>query len=601
MARTYPIERPATVRAFPFRAVPVHAGAAVAAGVVVLLAVLRFGGAVRPEIPGLPTAGPVTAWGLPLARFCYDLCAVGCVGTLTAALLAPAASPESAACRRAAGRWALGWALFTALSYVLTLSNLIPLPVGDLLAAPDLLEFGTSIPQTQALLVVLAATVVAAARLPAAIRLAAAVFALLPPAYVGHAASAGDHDIAVSALMSHLVPVSVWVGGLAAVLIHFRRSDDLAVVLPRFSTLALCCFAAVAVSGAASAWVRLSAPSDLWRSDYGLLLLAKVAVLAILGLFGWNHRRRTVAGVADRTVRRTFVRLAAGEVTVMVAAIGLAVGLSRTPPPPGSGGGHGQLALEYALAPFTPGALLTEFRLDPTVLLLLALPAAAYVVGARRAGPWPAGRALAWHAGLALAAWALLGGVGSYSRAMLSAQALQHIVLTVVAPLLLSLGAPLTLAARAFRHEHAGPGLLTRPVVLTAVYPVSFLLLYATPWLPWSLSGYAPHLLTELLFFGIGLLVFRVVAAVDPLPGPVPWADRARLLAAVTAVHLALGAFLLLGPAVAADWLSLVAPPGAPGILADQRLAGAVSMLLPLPALALLAVRMAPVLARDGR
>ncbi|GAA3245078.1 cytochrome c oxidase assembly protein [Nonomuraea helvata] len=302
-----------------------------------------------------------------------------------------------------------------------------------------------------------------------------------------------------------------------------------------------------------------------------------------------------------RTVRRTFVRLAAGEMTVMVAAIGLAAGLSRTPPPPGSGGGHGQLALEYALAPFTPGALITEFRLDPTVLLLLALPAAAYVVGARRAGPWPAGRALAWHAGLALAAWALLGGVGSYSRAMLSAQALQHMVLTVVAPLLLSLGAPLTLAARAFRHDRTGPGLLTRPVVLTAVYPVSFLLLYGTSWLPWSLSGYAPRLLTELLFLGIGLLVFRVVAAVDPLPGPVQWAERARLLAVVTAVHLALGAFLLLGPAVAAGWLSLVAPPGAPGLLADQRLAGAVSMLLPLPALALLAVRMAPVLARDGR
>ncbi|WP_433437121.1 cytochrome c oxidase assembly protein [Nonomuraea sp. CA-141351] len=599
MARTHPLDRPITARAFTLRTVPVYACAAVAAGVVVLVAVLRFGGAVKPEIPGLPTAGPVTAWGLPLARFCYDLCAVGCVGTLTAAVLAPAASPEAGACRRAAGRWALGWALATALSYVLTLSNLVPLPVGDLLTSPDLLEFGTSIPQTQALLVVLAATAVVAARLPVGIRLAVAVFGLLPPAYVGHAASAGDHDIAISALMSHLVPVSMWAGGLAAVLIHFRRSGDLPVVLPRFSTLALCCFAAVAVSGVASAWVRLSAPSDLWQSGYGLLLMAKVAVLVILGLFGWNHRRRTVTGVADRTVRRTFVRLAAGELTVMVAAIGLAVGLSRTPPPPGSGGGHDHLVLEYALAPFTPGALITGIRLDPTILLLLALPAVAYVVGVRRIGPWPAGRMLAWHAGLALAAWALLGGVGSYSRAMLSAQALQHTVLAVIAPLLLCLGAPLTLAARAFRYDR--PRLLAGPSFLLAVYPVSFLLLYGTSWLTWSLSGYAPHLLTELLFFGIGLLVFRVVAAVDPLPGPIPWAARARLLATVTAVHLVLGALLLLGPAVAEDWLSLVAPSGAPDVLADQRLAGAVSMLLPLPALALLAVRMTPVLARDGR
>ncbi|MEV1173141.1 cytochrome c oxidase assembly protein [Nonomuraea sp. NPDC049784] len=114
-------------------------------------------------------------------------------------------------------------------------------------------------------------------------------------------------------------------------------------------------------------------------------------------------------------------------------------------------------------------------------------------------------------------------------------------------------------------------------------------------------ARYAPHLLTELLFFGIGLLVFWALAAVDPLPGAIPWAARARLLATVTAVHMVLGAFLLLGPAVAPDWLSLVVPSGAPDVLADQRLAGAVSMLLPLPALALLAVRMTRVLARDGR
>ncbi|MGV9383153.1 cytochrome c oxidase assembly protein [Nonomuraea sp. NPDC003707] len=568
-----------------------YAGAAVAAGVVVLVVVLRFGGAIKPELPGLPTAGPFTEWGLPLARFCFDVCAVGCVGTLVAALLAPASSPESRSCRRAAGWWALGWALATGLSYVLTLSNLIPLPAGALLASPDLLEFGTSIPQTQALLVVLAATVVVGLtwRLPSAVRLAVAVFGLLPPAYVGHAASAGDHDVAVSALMSHLVSVSVWVGGLAAVLLHFRRSPDLPAVLPRFSALALCCFAAVAVSGVASAWVRLSAPSDLWQSSYGQLLLAKTAALVLLGLFGWTHRRRTVEGIADRSVRRTFVRLATGEVIVMAAAVGLAIGLSRTPPPPGGGGGHDQAALEYALAPFTPGALITELRLDPTVLILLMLPAVAYAVAVRRAASWPAGRAIAWYAGLALTALVLLGGVGSYARAMLSVHSVQHTVLTVVAPLLLCLGAPFTVAGR-YRF-------LAHP----AVYFGAFVLLYGTPWLSWSLSGYAPHLLTELLFFGLGMLVFGVLAGADPET----WGDRARLLAAVTLTHLAVGTYLLLAPPVAADWISLVAPSGAPGVLADQRLAGAVAMLLPLPGLVLLAVRMAgrgtAVLVRGGR
>ncbi|MEU0566852.1 cytochrome c oxidase assembly protein [Nonomuraea sp. NPDC005983] len=586
----------------------IYAGAAVAVGVAVLVAALWFGGgAAEPEIVGLPTAGPLTSWGLPLVRFCYDLCAVACVGTLLAAVvLAPSTSPESAACVRAAGGWALGWAVTAVLSYVLTLSNIIPLPVANLLDSPDLLSFGTSIPQTQALLVVVAGAVVVTlfTRLrgvPRWIPLAIAAFALLPPAYVGHASSAADHDIAISALMAHLLGASVWVGGLGAVLVYFRRSHHLAVVLPRFSTIALCCFAAVTVSGLASAWVRLSSLSDLWQTRYGLLLLAKVTALVLLALLGWNHRRRTVAGVADRTVRRTFARLAAGELTVMAAAIGLAVGLSRSPPPAG-GGGHDHLVLEYDLAPFTnPGVLITEVRLDPMILLLLALPAIGYLVGVRRVVSWPPGRTLAWYTGLALTALVLLGGVGGYARAMLSAHALQHTVLTVIAPLLLCLGAPLTLASQATtaasQYGDLGSRLLNRrvthPALLLTIYTLPFLLLYGTAWLPWSLSGYATHLLTEFLFFGAGLLVFWVLAGIDPLPRPIAWAARAWLLSAVIAVHLALGAFLLFGPPVAADWFSLAAPPGVPDLLADQRLAGAILMLVPLLPLAVLAVRMA--------
>ncbi|MEO3889374.1 cytochrome c oxidase assembly protein [Nonomuraea sp. B5E05] len=585
----------------------VHAGVVVGVGVVVLVAVLWFGGgAGTPEIAGLPSAGPLAEWGLPLVRLGHDLCAVACVGTLLAAgVLAPAGSPESARCVRAAGWWALGWAFASLAGYVLTLSTFFALPPARVVAATHLLGYGTSLPQTQALLVVVAATFVVALatlvpRLPRWIPLVPAVGALLPPAYVGHASSAADHDIAISALMAHLVGVSVWAGGLCAVLVHFRRSGDLDVVLPRFSTIALCCFVAVACSGLAGGWVRLGTPSDLWQSTYGLLLLGKVAVLAVLGWFGWNHRRRTVTGVADRGVRRTFVRLAVGEAAVMAAAMGLAVGLSRTPPPAGGDGGHvAHGMLEFTLAPFTPGALVTEARLDPLVLLLLALPAAGYLAGMRRTAAWPAGRAIAWHAGLALVALVLVGGVGGYARAMASVYALQHVTLTVIAPLLLCLGAPVTLAGRATtassQYGHLGSRAfgrrITRPALLLTAYPVLFLLLYGTAWLPWSLSTYGSHLATEALFLGLGLAVSWVLAGADPLPRPFPWAARARLLAVAAAVHLALGVYLLAGPRVAAAWFLQVAPAGVPE--ADQRLAGAVHLIVPLLAFAPLAVRLA--------
>ncbi|MEU6789479.1 cytochrome c oxidase assembly protein [Nonomuraea angiospora] len=588
----------------------IYAGSVVTAGVLVLVAALRFGGAgAEPVIAGLPTAGPVTEWALPLVKLCYDLCAVATLGTLLAAVvLAPGGSPEKAVCLRAARWWALGWAVTAALSYPLTMSYVLPLPVTDLLADPGLLRYGLTIPQARALLPVLGAiTMVVLAtrlpRLPGWIALAIAAFGLLPPAYVGHAASAADHDVAVSALTAHLIAVSLWVGGLGAVLIHFRRAGDLRAVLSRFSTIALCCFAAVAVSGMVGAWVRLSVVSDLWRTEYGQFLLAKTAALALLGLFGWTHRSRTVAHVADRSARHVFVRLAAGEMIVMMAAMGLAVGLARTPPPPpppGAGDAHERL-LEYDLPPFTPGALLTELRPDSLILLCLALPAVGYLVGVRRVGDWPLGRTLAWYAGLALLALVLLSGVGGFARAMLSVQALQHVVLAVVAPVLLCLGAPLTLAARATtessQYGDLGAWLrkrrLTFLALLPAAYMVAFPLLYRTGWLVWSLAGHAAHLLTMALFLGGGLLVFWVLAGVDPMPRPVSRPLRGVLLGGVLLVQLAVGAFLLLGPPVAADWFYLVGPDDAPDLRTDQQLAGAVHLLVPLLPLALLAVRQA--------
>ncbi|MFC4009114.1 cytochrome c oxidase assembly protein [Nonomuraea purpurea] len=592
------------------RAPLLYMACVVSAGLVVLVAAVGFGGAgAQPAIAGLPTAGPITEWGLPLVRFCYNLCAVATVGTLlAAAVLAPAGSPEKPRCVRMARRWALGWAVAAALSYPLTMSNVLPLPVTDLLADPGLLRYGLTIPQARAMLPVLGAlgTVVLATRvprLPGWVPLAIAVFGLLPPLYVGHAASAADHDLAVSALVAHLIAVSVWAGGLGAVVVHFRRSRDLAIVLSRFSTIALCCFAGVAVSGLASAWVRLGAVSDLWQSEYGQFLLAKTGTLALLGLFGWTHRRRTVARVADRGVRHVFVRLAAGEMIVMMVAMGLAVGLARTPPPAAGGddGRHDRM-LEYDLAPFSPGALFTELRPDALIVLLLALPAVGYLVGLRRAGSWPPGRTAAWYAGLALTALALVGGVGGYARAMLSLYALQHVVLAVVAPLLLCLGAPLTLAARAttassqYGDAWLKPRGLTFLAVLPPVYMVAFPLLYRTGWLPWSLSSHAGHLLTASLFFGAGVLILWVLVGADPLPRPISRRVRLALLAGVMLVQAAVGLFLLLGPPVAAEWFYLVTPENAPDLVSDQRLAGLAYLLALAPLAAL-----APGLLRPAR
>ncbi|MFG1685739.1 cytochrome c oxidase assembly protein [Nonomuraea sp. NPDC049269] len=602
----------------PGRRALLYGGLAIAVGLLALAVALWIGGGgPPPPIKGLPTPGPLTVWGLSVTRLALDLCSIATVGALVAGVvLAPRDAPEANACVRAAGWWALAWAVCALMTYLLTLSNILSMPANEVLGDFTLLNFGTTLPQTQAMLVVTCtATVVVLAssrmkeaglpRWTGVALLVTAGFGLLPPVYVGHAASAGDHDIAVSALMTHLLAAAVWVGGLAAVLVHFRNSDRLASVVARFSTLALCCFVAVTVSGVAGAWVRMDSVPQLWTTRYGLLVLGKVTALVALGVFGMIHRRRTIAAIAERTTRGTFTRLAAGELMVMAAATGLAAGLSRSAPP--AIGGHNDL-LGYDLAPYSIGALITEIRLNPLVLLALALPAAGYLAGVRRLArtgdPWPVGRTLAWFAGLAVLAAVLVGGVSGYARAMPSAHALQYTVLNVIGPLLLAFGAPLTLTARAItpgsQYGDLASALLrsrlaarlTHPIAALALYVLPVVVLYGTGWLAWSTANQAVHLLTQVLFFGTGLLSCWLLAGVDPLPRPITRRDRAWVLAAVVAVQVVVGLFLLAGPVLGQEWFSQVAPRGVASVAADQGLAGLVYLVLPVPALAALAVRL---------
>ncbi|SDK95952.1 cytochrome c oxidase assembly protein [Nonomuraea jiangxiensis] len=599
-----------------------YAGVAAGMGVLFLVGALWFGGGrPQPGLPGLPDPGLLTGWGLPLVRLAGDLCSIATVGTLVAGVvLAPRGSRESNACVRAAGRWALAWVLCTIAAYLLTISNIVALPVPELLADLSAFRFAMAFPQSQALLIVVLWVAVVALgawhgrNRRSGVLLVIAALGLLPPIFAGHAVSAGDHDIAVSALTTHLLAAAVWVGGLAAVLVHFRRSERLGVVLPRFSTLALCCFVAVAVSGVAGAWVRLATVAQLWTTGYGVLILVKGVALVGLGIFGWLHRRRTVAGVAERSVRRTFVRLATGEAVVMIAAVGLAVGLSRTPPP--AAGSHEGI-LDYSLAHYSAIHLITEIRLDPLILLALVAPAAGYLVGLRRlarAGvTWPAGRTVAWFAGLLALAVVLVGGVGGYARALMPAHALQYAVLGVVGPLLLACGAPLTLAARATSANSQYGDVatavldsrvarrLTRPGVVVIAHALPFGLLYGARLLELSVSDHVVHLLSMGLCLASGVLCCWVLAGVDPLPRPISWRARAWLLGAVAAVQAVVGLLLLAGPPLAEIWFALVSPPGAPDPVAAQRAGGVVYLTLPVVALAVLGVRLARLRRTDRR
>jgi putative copper resistance protein D len=310
-------------------------GLAVVAGLVALVAaLLASGGAPEPALPGLPDAGPGTAWAVPVLRLLQHVAAVTTVGVLLAGLLAargPSTPGGTGVVAAAAGTWAV----VAVCSVVVGLSEAAGRPLGTVLDLSLVRAYAEQVATGRALLVTAALAAVVALAAPLAgqawgrsVLLVLALAALVPPLRTGHAATAADHDLAVVATSVHVVAVVLWVGGLGA-LVARRDPSSLAVALPRFSALALLCFLAVASSGTVATWTRLSEPAALWSTGYGRLVVAKAVALVVLGLAGWAHRRYAVAAVG-RGERGAFARIATAEVALMAVALGLAVALTRT-------------------------------------------------------------------------------------------------------------------------------------------------------------------------------------------------------------------------------------------------------------------------------
>ncbi|MEU9888492.1 cytochrome c oxidase assembly protein [Sphaerisporangium sp. NPDC051011] len=553
----------------------------------VLLAAMWFGGGwPQPEIPGLPSPGLLTSLGLPLVRLVHDACAVVTVGMLLAAVALASDADAKRAITRTAGQWALAWAVTAVMTQVLTLSDLLGLPVGEALESGFLLTFSTEVPQGEAFLLVTLITLLIAAATtlslgPAgrATLLALAVFAVLPPAYVGHSASAADHNLAVSSLMLHIGGVTLWVGGLFGLVTALRRSKDLLPAVRRFSALALCCYIAVGFSGAVNAWIRIGGLAELWQSRYGLLVLGKLVALVALGWFGLRHRRRTITALETGAISRPFLRLAFAEVGVMALTIGLAVALSRTPPPRAGSAHSSHELLGYTLRPFTAGRLLIETRPDPIAILAVLGLAAAYLLGVRRwtaaGGTWPAGRMVAALAGLAVLLYATAGGVAAYGPAVFSLHALQYALVGTLVPALIALSAPLvplrevwTPLRRASESDAAQR--LSHPWVALGLYAGPYLIFYAVGLFEPAQSSLAVRLAVWTVLLLTGTWFFCVVLGLDPLPRAIGAGTRMLTLAVALVVQAWMAVVFLAGPVLGQDWYDQLKLAWAPDRASDQ-------------------------------
>src|SRR5690349_17404247 len=148
-----------------------------------------------------------------------------------------------------------------------------------------------------------------------------------------------------------------------------------------------------------------------------------------------------------------------------------------------------------ALPPLTLVRMLTSWRLQPGVLAAVAVLGGGYGAGLRhrvRAGlAWPPRRTGFFVAGVVAIAVVGLSFIGVYDDTLFWTRALQNLVLVMVAPMFLALGAPLRLAAdllpepvrhRGSRVLHGRVArVLTFPLVVTVALVAPLLVLYLTP------------------------------------------------------------------------------------------------------------------------
>ncbi|THG30210.1 cytochrome c oxidase assembly protein [Naasia lichenicola] len=584
-----------------------------ASALVAVLVGLAIGGGAAPTLIDDP--GSLVRYGLPLTKLLVDLSAAVTIGALALVAFAlplqhPASSRVLDVAAGAAGVWTVVSAASALFSF-LTVTG-VPLAFDERFGAQlgyYLTDIDAGIAWLQVTLIAAAVTVLAfAVRNQTALALVFVLscVAVLPLASQGHAATASDHDQAVTALALHLVFASIWLGGLV-VLIMIRRSFTEGLeqdAVKRYSSLALICFLVVAVSGYVSAELRIGSLERL-ASPYGLLVLVKVGALLVLGGFGVVHRRYAIArlaGAAKGAARRWFWQLVAVELVFMGIASGAAAALARTASP----------VLDTELPPAdTPAEILTgqplpppfdfsqiflQWRVDLIWLLFCGFAITFYLAGVlrlhRRGDSWPIHRTILWIAGMLLLAWLTNGSLNVYERYLFSAHMLHHMLLAMMVPVLLVPGAPVTLAARAIRkrtdgsrggrewillavHSRFGQ-FVSHPIVAALLFAMSLLIFYYSPLFRWSTVDHIGHEWMVAHFLLTGYLFVQALVGVDPVPVRLPYPLRLLLLLGTMAFHAFFGLALLSGSALLlADWYGAMG--WGTSALADQQAGGGIA------------------------
>ncbi|MGH3662047.1 MAG: cytochrome c oxidase assembly protein, partial [Micromonosporaceae bacterium] len=421
------------------------------------------------------------------------------------------------------------------------------------------------------------------------------------------AAAAGNHQLAVDSMLWHIAGSAIWAGGLLALLLTRwawgaagSAPGALAYPVRRYSRAATWCFVIVAVSGFVNTFGQIEL-SDVLTTGYGRIAAAKATALVLLGAAGLWQRRANLAAL-DAGRAGAFRRFAIAELLLFAGTFGLAVALSATPAPVTVADESSATALLGYPPPDglpTGRGILFDWQLDPLFLGAALIAALLYVIGVwrlwRSGVEWSWLRAASWCGGWLVFAFATNSGLATYAPLMFSIHMGQHLALMTAAPVLMVLGAPITLALRALRPARQ-PGMrgprewlrlalnsrvakvLGHPATALAVLSASLFGMYFTDLYQLALRSHLAHLAMLVHLTLAGYLFFWTVIGLDPTPHRVAPPVRLLVLFAGMGFHAFFGVALMQsGVPIAPDWYHALDLGWLPDPLADQKTAGGIA------------------------
>ena len=203
-----------------------------------------------------------------------------------------------------------------------------------------------------------------------------ALYLAITPALAGHASIESPVGVFFPSDVLHVLAGSVWVGGIACLLLALpgatrklegaERSRLLLATLARFSPIALGAVVVIAITGVVQAYIDVRSFHGLFHTTYGALIIVKVALLSSLIGLGWVNRDRVIPalerlvgdGSSPGGVGELARRTMRGELALMLCVFGVTAALISYAPP-----------IDAATGPFsantTIGAAELELTVDP--------------------------------------------------------------------------------------------------------------------------------------------------------------------------------------------------------------------------------------------